>query len=147
LSQIKAFVEKRLSCFTVLHVKNPKFEELRVEFNLRLNNGFDETYYPKLLTESITRYLSPWAFADGSSPSFGGKIYKSALINFIEEQPYVDYLTDFTLIRDNIRVETDAAEGSLAVSILVSEPANNHKIELIKKTSDSVSGKTCQCEA
>ncbi len=149
LARIKAFVEKRISCFTKsrLHVKNPKFEELNVSFNLRLHDGFDETYYMTILQQAITRYLSPWVFADGSSPSFGGKIYKSALINFIEEQPYVDYLADFTLFRDKTPVVSDAVEGSMAASILVSAPASLHLITPIKIISKTQSGKTCQCEA
>ena len=147
LKEIELFISKRISCFTLLHVRNPQFEELRVSFSLRLREGYDETFYPKQLQESITRYLSPWAFANGSGPSFGGKVYKSSLINFIEEQPCVDYITDFILFRDETEVITDAAEGSLSVSVLVSVPADRHTITLIQTTSDTVSGNTCACEA
>ncbi len=79
------------------------------------------------MEEAITRFLSPWAFPGGGSPSFGGKIYKSVLINFVEEQPYVDYVTDFQLFHtflddanEQQTVEKNEVEGSKAVSILVS---------------------------
>ena len=111
---------------------NPEFEEVCVSFNLFLFDGFDKTYYSNLLRQAITRFLSPWAFAEAGSPSFGGKIYKSVLINFIEEQPYVDYVTDFKLFqyRDDEIIRTDLSEvaGSRAVSILVSAPADKHEI-------------------
>jgi hypothetical protein len=38
-----AFLQKRLSCFARLHVKNPEFEEVFVDFRVRLRAGFDET--------------------------------------------------------------------------------------------------------
>ena len=152
LNEIDSFVKKRLGCFAVPHVKNPQFEEVRVSFKLRLYDGFDETFYVNRLQQAITRFLSPWAFAGGGGLSFGGKIYKSVLINFIEEQPYVDYVTDVQLFQD-INGEPPSAdhlsevEGSRAVSVLVSAPAIKHEITLITSTPENASGKICQCEA
>jgi hypothetical protein len=151
LEQIKVFLESRNSCFAELHVKNPQFEEVRVRFSLRLREGFDETYYPNLLKQSITRFLSPWAFADQGVPSFGGKIYKSVLINFVEEQPYVDYVTDFQLFHDiggrKGTVNRDEVEGSRAVSMLVSVPAAEHEIAVIKPAQDAPLGENCLCDS
>jgi hypothetical protein len=151
LQQIQAFLEKRTGCFVRLHVKNPQFEEVRVRFKLRLYDGFDESYYSNLLKQAITRFLSPWAFADGGPPSFGGKIYKSVLINFIEDQSYVDYVTDFELFQNIGGVQgsrdLDEVAGSTAVSILVSVPAGKHEITIIKDTLDIPSGESCVCEA
>lgn len=154
LQQIQSFLKKRtscfVSCFVRLHVKNPQFEEVRVRFNLRLHGGFDETYYSNLLKQEITRFLSPWAFANGGTPSFGGKIYKSVLINFVEDQPYVDYVTDFQLFQDIGGVQgtsdLDEVEGSRAVSILVSVPAGKHEITIIKDLQKAPSGESCLCE-
>ncbi len=148
LEEIKAFVSARASCFAQLHVKNPQFEEVRIRFSVRLHDGFDETYYQNLLNQAITRFLSPWAFADAGVPSFGGKIYKSVLINFVEEQPYVDYLTNFQLFHDiggkKGTVDLDQVEGSRAVSVLVSAP--KHDITLIKPAQDAPLGESCGCD-
>lgn len=151
LEEIKGFLEERTSCFAQLHVRNPQFEEVRVRFSLRLYDGFDETYYSNLLKQSITRFLSPWAFSGGGTPSFGGKVYKSVLINFVEEQPYVDYVTDFQVFQDvgGVAGTTDLDEvtGSLAVSILVSAPAGKHEITLIDPIQDAVPWESCPCDA
>jgi len=151
LEDIKTFLDARASCFAQLHVKNPQFEEVRVRFSLRLHDGFDETFYPNQLKQAITRFLSPWAFAGGGLPSFGGKIYKSVLINFVEEQPYVDYVTDFQLFHDICgkqgTVDLDDVEGSRAVSILVSAPARQHEIALIKPAQDAPLAETCLCDS
>jgi hypothetical protein len=151
LEDIKAFLQERTSCFAQLHVKNPQFEEVRVRFSLRLRDGFDETYYANLLRQAITRFLSPWAFAGGGTPSFGGRIYKSVLINFVEEQPYVDYVTDFRVFHDvaGVRgtVDLDEVQGSRAVSILVSAPASKHEIAILKPEQDAPLGELCSCDA
>ncbi|GAB3027911.1 baseplate J/gp47 family protein [Spirosoma pulveris] len=151
LTEIDVFLKSRLSCFVKLHVKNPQFEGVRVKFRVRLFDGYDETFYIGRLQESITRFLSPWAFAGGEGPSFGGKIYKSVLINFVEEQPYVDYVTDFQLFHDINGVpgteDKQEVEGSIAISILVSVAAKLHTISAIKPTEEATSAEQCPCEA
>jgi hypothetical protein len=151
LEEIYTFVKDRTSCFVKLHVRNPQFEEVRVNFKLRLFDGFDETFYTNLLRESITRFLSPWAFPGGESPTFGGKIYKSVLIDFVEEQPYVDYVTDFELFHhiDNVPGTKDLneIEGSRAVSILVSVPESKHGITLIHLSAEEIAAEKCNCES
>lgn len=121
MDEINNFLRKHTSCFVKLHVKNPLFEEVRAAFNVRLYDGFDETFYRNKLNEEIIRFLSPWAFPGGDGPSFGGKIYKSVLIDFVEQRPYVDYVTDFKLFhKKSEALETgdqDEVEGSKAISI------------------------------
>ncbi|NUO09040.1 MAG: baseplate J/gp47 family protein [Candidatus Brocadia sp.] len=149
LDEIRAFLSKRLSCFIRLHVKNPQFEEVRVKCEVRLKDGLDETFYLSKLKEAITRFLSPWAFPGGGSPSFGGKVYKSVLINFVEDLPYVDYVTDFQLFHtfnDNPEtVEKNEVEGSMAISILVSD--KEHDIKTINPAMAETPGEKCPCEA
>ena len=160
LLEIEQFLRKRLSCFVRLHVKNPQFEPVRVSFKVRFYPGFDEAFYTKSLREEITRFLSPWAFPGGGSPSFGGKIYKSTLINFVEERPYVDYITNFQLFHhitdfdgvDRRHTDLNEVEASTAVSILVSVPADTalakdtHDIQVITTAEAQVSKEKCTCE-
>ncbi len=152
LLEIETFLKKRLSCFVRLHVKNPQFEEVKTEFKVRFYPGFDETFYLKKLKEELTRFLSPWAFPGGGSPSFGGKIYKSVLINFIEERPWVDYVADFKLRHKpgNSSVfskDLNEAIASTAVSILVSVPASQHLITLITLAEATAAAEQCPCES
>lgn len=151
LKEIETFLRKRLSSFVRLHVKNPQFEGVRVDFRVKLYEGFDETFYTTRLREAIVRFLSPWAFAGGEGPSFGGKIARSALINFVEEQPYVDYVTDFGLFHDINGVpgteNKQEVEGSKAISILVSVPAKSHTIGVIKSEEADAAAEKCSCEA
>jgi len=149
LEDITAFLQARLSCFVKLHVRNPQFEQVRIKCRVKLHEGYDETFYVKLLRESVTKFLSPWAFADNGSPTFGGKIYKSVLIDFIEEQSFVDYVTDFELFHDISGVKgsenKNEIEGSLAVSILVSVPSIHHEILVINPKEEEIPSEKCNC--
>jgi hypothetical protein len=150
--EIGNFLSRRMSCFVRLHVKNPLFEEVMAGFKVRLHDDFDETFYVNQLNEAISRFLSPWAFPGGGTPTFGGKVYKSVLINFVEEQLYVDYVTDFQLFHkfhDPLgvlqTVEKDEVEGSKAVSILVS--SRKHVIQTLNPAEVEAPGEKCPCAA
>jgi hypothetical protein len=148
LQEIAGFLQPRLSCFVKLHVRNPEFEEISASFRVRLRDGFNETFSVTQLQQAITRFLSPWAFASGTGPSFGGKIYKSVLINFVEDQPSVDYVTDFQLFHP-ASGPGDRAEvvATKAVSILVSVPAQQHSILVINPAEEEAPREQCPCQA
>ena len=139
LQAIDAFLRKRISCHVQLHVVNPDFEEVRLKFKLKLAKGYDDfTVYAGKLKEEITAFLSPWAYGHGTGINFGGKLYKSVLINFIEERPYVDFITDVEMCHyatDGavIKIDNDEIIASTAKSILVSVPASKHEIDQIKE--------------
>jgi len=133
ITQIQAYLQQRISCQVNLNVNNPIFEEVQLVFKLKLYEGRDYSYYSKLLKDSITRYLSPWAYGQADDVQFGGKIEKSVLINFIEAQYYVDYITDvqlFLLSSDpNVMPQDqEEIEATTSISILVSVPADKHNI-------------------
>ncbi len=126
LSKIKKFLSRYISPFAAekLKVINSLFEKIQVQFYVEFHTGYDRGYYEKELVKDIIRYLSPWAFQEGKDIVFGGKIHRSVILNFIEERPYVDFVTDFKMdhIIDNKNTESDIEEAyaSTARSILVS---------------------------
>ena len=144
LQAIDQFLRKRISCHVQLHVVNPVFEEVQLKFKLKLAKGFDDfTIYSAKLKDEITAFLSPWAYADDAEINFGGKVYKSVLINFIEERSYVDFITDVEMChyaedRSIIEPDNDEIIASSAKSILVSVPASKHVIEEIPVQSVTV---------
>lgn len=137
LLEIEEFLKKKISCHVNLRVRNPHFEEVRLKFKLKLLKGYDDfTYYYKQLQQEITQFLTPWAYSGDADISFGGKIYKSVLIDFIEERPYVDFITDVEMYHrpNELGAETDDLDeivASTARSILVSAQASRHEIEEI----------------
>ena len=151
LEQIDAFLQQRVDCFVQLHVKNPQFEEVKVGCKVIFAMGYDQGYYLKQLQDAITRFLSPWAFPGGGSPSFGGKIYKAVLINFVEDLPYLNCVTDFQLFHtyddsdgNQVTEQADEVTGSRGVSILVS--ARVHDLQAIDPAEQASPGEKCRCE-
>jgi len=142
LNAMVDFLKAKLSCHVTLHVRNPQFEEVRLSFKLKLVNGLEFNFYHDLLQQEITAFLTPWAYGKATTAEFGGKVHKSVLINFIEEQSYVDYITDVSMYHrtdENAATEgpdTDLIEASTAKSILVSAPAKKHVItEIVESPS------------
>lgn len=139
LEEIKTFISARTSCWVDLDVRNPNFEEIRVNFNVRIRTGFDIGFYTNKLNDDIKRFLSPWAYDPGKDIAFGGKIYKSMILNFVEELEYVDYVTCFTMDHisgTEIFTNVDEAATRTAASILVS--ADVHFVHALE-TAD------CEC--
>ncbi len=137
LNNINDYLETITSPFVKLHVKIPQFEEIQLDFKVTFHEHLDESFYTGLLNTEIERFLCPWAFDNKIEISFGGNIYKSALLNFVEERPYVDYVTCFKMYqfvdRSNPPVDVEVAVGSTARSVLVSyyDEVNNIKHKIV----------------
>jgi len=134
LAQIADFVKARTSCHVAVQVVHPTFEEVALDFKLRLMPGYDDfTFYAQRLKEEITAFLTPWAFSSQAEVHFGGRVSKSVLINFIEEQPFVDYISHVKLYHrteaaPNSLIDLDEITASSGRAILVSVPASKHVI-------------------
>ncbi len=146
LDDIKAFIRTIHSPFVGLHVYNPLFEEVQVKFNVAFHAGFDKGLYSVKLNEALIKFLSPWAYASGSDIVFGGKIHKSVILNFVEEQEYVDYITCFEMFHIvpgnpafDPEKDVDEAIASTSASVLGSAPS--HLITVLETEDD------CGCEA
>lgn len=149
LDVIKKYLASHVSSFVCLHVHNPIFESILVDFRVKFFPGTDEAFFTDLLRKELVQFLSPWAFEEGKDISFGGKIYKSSLIDFVEERAYVDYVTDFKLFHidgDNNRSnDRDEVAASTAMSILVSAAAEEHRVVSIPQSEMTVQRAACNC--
>ncbi|MBN2486382.1 MAG: baseplate J/gp47 family protein [Bacteroidales bacterium] len=137
LYAINDFIDKVRPPFINLHIHNPLFEEVRVKFNVKFFAGYDKGIYSAKLENAIIEFLSPWAFQKGSDLVFGGKIHKSVILHFVEEQEYVDYVTCFEMYHivpddpeNNPLKDVDEAVASTSASILGS--SSSHSITVLK---------------
>lgn len=97
LARIAAHVQARTAGQVRIRVKNPRFQKVRLDFKVRFLPGCDFNHCREALRAELLRVLSPWAFDPARPVSFGGTVYRSALLDFVEERPYVDYATDFRM--------------------------------------------------
>ena len=157
LERIKDFITPLASPFlkgrpNKLHIINPRYEPIFLSMSIGFRAGYDPGFYVEVLNQALIRHLSPWAFEEGADIQFGGKVYKSQLLAFVEEQEYVDYVTDFAMFSLNagpgigemcididfivrekgqsLEEGIEVAEASTAASIIVS--AKVHRIDILK---------------
>lgn len=94
-------IQDYLSGLNGFHVdckaENPAFEQVKFDFKVKFYDNYDSKAYAKILNEELEKYLSPWAYNEYAEIQFGGALYKSRVIAFIEELPYVDFITDFKM--------------------------------------------------
>lgn len=142
LDRIASCLRARTSSHVNIHVKSPTYQKLELDFKVKFKEGFEFNYYSKDLNAKLLEFLSPWAFDRGSSTingrelSFGGRIYKSVILDFIEEVEYVDFVTDFmmyTYTEDKTMDDIDEARPDRPDAILVSAPL--HTIGEVPKCS------------
>jgi len=164
LTRIDEYLQNIISESVELYIKNPLYESIRAEFNV-LFRFADTGFYLKKLNQDIREFLAPWSSDCGADITFGGRIHKSMILNFVEERSYVDYVTCFKMYHivptdpdNNPSDDVDEAEASTAVSILGSvEEHTIHAIEFgseecdcknneIKSTSELTSADDCGCQ-
>ena len=132
--EIQEFLEKKTSCFANIEVISPLFEEVMVESKVEFKPGLDKGFYTKQLQKDIVRFLAPWLFDEEAELVFGNKMTASALTNFIDEQNYVDFITDMVLyhrIDENEtfkKVKGDEVITCGSASVLVPVPEEAHII-------------------
>jgi hypothetical protein len=106
-------------------VKNPQYQKIRLDFKVRFNRGYEFNFYRQQVHGELVRFLSPWAF-DATRPiEFGGRMFKSVVIDFVEELPGVDYVTDFRMYSrasgSNVMHDVEEARADTPDAILVSD--------------------------
>ena len=97
LSRITDFVRRHCGMQVQVQVKNPLYQEIKLNFGVKFIPGKEFNYYSHALEQALIQFLSPWAFTLERDIYFGGKVYKSVLLDFVGSLDYVDYVTDFKM--------------------------------------------------
>jgi hypothetical protein len=79
-----------------LKVVNPIYERVKVYVKVKIKKD-DDAYYQKVLNKDLKNFLAPWAFDESAEIGFGSTLHRSAILNFIENREYIDFLTDLKL--------------------------------------------------
>ena len=118
-----------------LHVINPRYEPIQLSMSVGFREGFDGGFYAGVLNDALRRFLSPWAFKEGVDIQFGGKVYKSQLLAFVEEQDYVDYVTDFKLF--HINAGPGIGEMCIEIDFVVRGISSGNEVEVAIATTEA----------
>ena len=129
LDDIRQYLSSLSSSWVDIRVVNPRYEAIRVEFQVQFKSPYNGNfgYYQRELQRGIIGFLSPWTVNNGADIHFGGKVYRSSILNFVEEQSYVDYVLNFQMHQGNQHNLREVVASS-ARSILVSVPFSDSNI-------------------
>jgi len=130
LSEIGNYLNDRTPMQVTLHVRNPRYQQVQLAFKVKFHTGYEFNYYHQILQNELLQNLSPWAYSSAADIQFGGKIYKSVLVDFIEELSFVDFITDVRLYSfvnaEDTRIDSTDIQPQAPDIILVS--AEQHMI-------------------
>lgn len=100
IAEIRDYLRSCSPAEAEIQVQNARFIQVKLRFAVRFLPGCDPGFYRTNLNDEINRFLSPWAYGDGSDVVIGGRIYATAIIDFLERRPYVDYVAQLKLFRE-----------------------------------------------
>lgn len=129
LTEVEAFIADRVSMHVRVDAVNAEFETVQLNFGVRFAPEVDASFYQEVLEEELIRFLSPWAADAAAEIRFGGTIYRSGIIQFIENLPYVDYLANLKI------THKDATGQILATGDLRKLSASNARAVLVSAAS------------
>lgn len=145
LRQIKHYVSALASPFVHIEVANPGFEQLQVRCAVKLSSSARQGDGLQLLQHELADYLCPWA---DNSPlaRFGWQLRPQLVQSFIRQRPYVEFVTDFSLLHisdlGSRRYELqDSACFSAAEQLVLTpvrpwnllQPASKHALTLLSQ--------------
>lgn len=141
LWHIQRYIDQRKPAYANVKVKNASFLQVKARFAVKFKDTSNMGFYTQELNESLKRYLSPWAYDEGADIVLGGKIYANMIVNFLAEQPYVDYVAGMKLFQSDDGVNfteskyLNKGENSVHADkpdvILVS--AQQHEIDIVSE--------------
>lgn len=129
LSRIRQHLEPRAPSGIEIHPRNPRYQRVRLDFKVRFRPGIEFNFYARQLRTELIGHLSPWAHDPGRAIAFGGTVYKSEVLDFVEDLDYVDYVTDFRMyhLRGGAADAEDLSEARATTpdAILVSDETHH----------------------
>lgn len=144
LNEIKNMLERLAPGSVEVAVHNPLVERLQVRLSVVFHEKTRRGVLKDQLNEDISKFLWPW-LPFGYSASFNWSIRLNDIRNYINDLAYVDFVTDFSLLKlserhdeafslsDSVNESTPEVKASFPGSIAA--PMRNHFIQLIDNKS------------
>lgn len=143
LLEVKKYISQFVSPHLNIEVSNPVYEQIKVKCSVKFTDVHKSGYCRNLLNKELISFLSPGIENETIEKDFDESFSKSEILNFIESRPYVDYVTEFSVlqlveVQGNYKIIDTAKIQRInelrtisAYAILTSAP--EHQIEPIEK--------------
>lgn len=144
LLAVKEYVSERMSPYTTVEVANPVYEHLKVKCLVKFTDYQKRGSLLKKLNTELINFLSPEIEIPEIEKGFDESFSKTEILNFIENRPYVDFVTEFSVLQlvevqgrykiidTALNKNTEELRTISPYAILTSAP--EHQIEIIQDT-------------
>jgi hypothetical protein len=133
LMRMQDFLSSKVLAGMAVAVVNPVYERIRLKFNVKFKAGYNERLAFSQLSDKINGFLNPWN--NGKIAGNGGIIPASVILNEIDLEESVDYVTNFSvfhIVNNEIINLNSANRKDLIISarspISVLIPDKHHKL-------------------
>lgn len=99
LKDIRRFLGSVSSPFASIRVRFPSYQYLVVRVKVRFTHERDPGVCLEELNRALFDFLTPWNEQFSSDIAIGGKVYKSAIHDFINKQSYVEEVRNLRLFQ------------------------------------------------
>jgi hypothetical protein len=130
LERIRTFAQAHAAMNVQIHARNPDYRRVRLDFKVRFRPGLSFNFYRGELEKAVIQVLAPWAFEPMRQVEFGGQIYRSVLLDVVEELEYVDFVSDFRMgiVAAGSTTFDDRDEISAQAPNVILVPDSSHSI-------------------
>ena len=97
--EIRDYLKTVASPFIEIEVLNPYYEPVKVHATVKFDGKQPDGLYLDKLNKEITGFLTSWLSSEEKEEEFGTSIYRSDVLGFIQNRPYVEFVTEFSLVR------------------------------------------------
>jgi|GEM_PF-1881119 len=119
------FLNEEIGDHKYLQVVNPQYEHLILKIKVQFKPGVDEAFYKLKLSDDLRDHIAPWLNNPNAAPVFGRMLRRSAIIRFVEDLLYIDFVKEMvvqrsdgtSLIIKGELIRPDAAHGILTTDI------------------------------
>lgn len=131
LQEIQQFLARIMPPAAQLEVINPVYEYVKVSCQLAFKGDTDEGLLLQRLNEAIRHYICPWIDDADAPVNLGQSLNKDDILSFMEQLPYVKFVTSLSLIRvyqkrqqyqQDYDIEDTAAPRTEKISISTNQP-------------------------
>jgi hypothetical protein len=132
IDSVDDFVGQYSSAHANVKAVNPVYEPVKFNFGIRFNEGLDGNFYKNKTAEDIKRLLAPWVFETETSIRFGSSFNEYQIVNYLENLPYVDYITDFNMYHNKSLTKKTIVLPSNPLAILIPHANQENEISVIE---------------
>jgi hypothetical protein len=98
LQGMQSFLRSLTPGVAKVSVANPVFEKIQVRCGVKFRSGFSEGKMLRELNDRIGEFISPW-HPIGYTRHFGWHVSEHEIRAYIQNLPYVESVTDFSLLK------------------------------------------------